>query len=124
VDAQLRASLGCVADVVESPSMFGAEAAWWCNAKEIAHVEAPGTIDIRLTRSVIRDLRPTLRADARVVFRRNRSDWIEVRDATTPDVAFVVDLVGRAAAAHRPPPGESMKPPPTGAELERRRRFH
>ena len=104
--------------------MFGPDDAWWCNGKEILHVEGDGVIDLRLTRAVIRDLRAGLRQDPRVTLRKSTSDWVEVRIASSDDVAFVLDLVERAAAAHRSGPGETPKAPPVGRELERRRRFH
>jgi len=104
--------------------MFGEDDAIWCNGKELAHVDASGALDVRLTRAVIRELRATLRADDRVTLRRSTSDWIEVRIDRPSDVAFAVELVERAAGAHRPGEGEPAKPAPTGAELERRRRFH
>lgn len=47
-----------------------------------------------------------------------------MRFAAEADVAFVVELARRAATAHLPDDGAAPKPPPTGADLERRRRFH
>ncbi len=61
---------------------------------------------------------------ARVDLRYSGSDWIAVVFSLSDDRAFVVELVEEAADAHRPPPGVTPKPPPTGPELERRRRFH
>ena len=97
---------------------------WWCNGKEIAHAEEPDLIDIRVTKPVIRELREILRSDQRVIMRKSASDWIEVRYRGADDLSFVVDLVERAAAAYRAPPGQTPVRPPTGAALERRRRFH
>jgi len=49
----------------------------------------------------------------------------ESRAATlATDFAFLAELAERAAAAHRAPDGTSAEPPPTGNDLERRRRFH
>ena len=110
--------------VVESPSAFGAGDAYWCNGTEIAHFDSADVVDLRLTRSVIRELRPALRDDARVQLRKGSSDWIEVRVTASSDIAFVVELAERAAAAHRAGAGETAKAPPVGADLERRRRFH
>jgi hypothetical protein len=73
---------------------------------------------------VISELRGLLGADERVELRRSGADWVTVRYASGADVAFVAALVDAAAAAHRPPPGVTAEPPPTGADLERRRRFH
>ena len=105
--------------------MFGSQNAYWCNGKEIAHFDGPNVLDLRLTRSVIRELRPELHRDARVRLRTAGSDWIEVRVAASDDdVDFVLGLAERAAAAHRAPRGVPPEPPPRGADLNRRRRFH
>ncbi len=110
--------------VVESPSAFGPGGAFWCNGKEIAHFDSDSVVDLRLTRAVIRELRATLRDDARVELRRGTSDWLEVRMSSSDDVGFVFELAERAAAAHRAGAGETPRLPPGGADLERRRRFH
>jgi hypothetical protein len=52
------------------------------------------------------------------------SDWIDVRFASAGDVAFVLEMVEIAVAAHRAPNGTTPKPPPVGADLARRKRFH
>jgi len=116
-------ALASIDGVEVSASMFGTDDAIWCNGKEIAHFDADDVIDIRLTKPVIRERRPELRADARVTLRKNASDWLEVR-VTERDLGFVLELVTRAAGAHRPPAGVEPKRAPSGAELERRRRFH
>lgn len=121
---QLAARLSGIEGVVESASAFVDDDAFWCNGKEIAHFDVADVIDVRLTKAVIRELLPTLRDDPRVELRRGSSDWIEVRLASKGDIAFVVELAERAAAAHRAGPGQTAKPPPVGADLERRRRFH
>jgi hypothetical protein len=90
--------------VVESPSMFGAGNGFWCNGKEIAHFDSDDVVDLRLTRSVIRELRPTLHGDERVTLRKSGSDWIEIRVSSDHDIDFVVELAERAAAAHRAVP--------------------
>ena len=104
--------------------MFGHGDAYWANGKEIAHFEADGVIEVRLTRAVISARRPALKADERVDLRRSGADWITVRFKTSKDAAFVVDLVAAAAAAHIPPAGTPAQPPPTGPDLARRQRFH
>lgn len=120
----LRDAMTELDDVVESPSMFKDDLAYWVNGKEIAHFEANGLIEIRLTRAVIRERRGELKVDPRVDLRYSGSDWIVVCYSSPQDLPFVVDLVEEAAAAHRPPPGVTPNPPPTGPDLERRRRFH
>ena len=122
--SRLTARLLGIEGLVESPSAFVQDDAFWCNGKEIAHFVSADVVDLRLTKAVIRDLRAALREDRRVALRKGSSDWLEVRVASEDDVDFVVELAERAAAAHRASPGEPAKLPAVGADLERRRRFH
>jgi hypothetical protein len=88
----------------------------------VAHFDADGALDIRLTRAVIRAKREELGANPQVSLRPRASDWLEVRVATADDLELAVLLVGQAVLANAPTatPG----PPPTGTEPQRRRRFH
>jgi hypothetical protein len=124
LEAHLRKEFLKIEGIIESDSMFDEEMAYWVNGKEIAHFRSANAIELRLTRSIIRDRQVELRADQRVEPRSSSSDWIVVRFDSLADTEFVTGLAALAAAAHRPPPGVPAKPPPTGAELERRRRFH
>jgi Family of unknown function (DUF5519) len=101
---------------------FGPGPAVWVGKREIAHFDNESTLDIRLTKSVIRARRPELAAHEQVQLRPSSSDWLEVGITTEADIDFALLLVRDAVAANLPtaPPG----PPPTGAELGRRRRFH
>jgi hypothetical protein len=111
--------------VVQSPSTFSDRPALWVNGKEIVHRDASRIFDVRLTRAVIRQFRQHLREDRRVRLRPSSSaDWVEVQVTTAEDDRFLKELVERAAQAHRPPPGTDPAPPPVGAALARRRRFH
>lgn len=94
----------------------------WAGRREVAHIDADGALDIRLTKQLIRSRRTALKADARVALRANGSDWLEVRVATADDIEFALLLVRDAVAANLPTaePG----PPPSGSDLKRRRRFH
>jgi hypothetical protein len=120
----LRDAIAALDGVVESPSMFKDDLAYWVHGKEIAHFEKGDLIETRLTGSVIRERRDVLKADPRIDLRYSGSEWINVRFSSPVDIDFVLDLVEAAAAAHRPPPGVTPDPPPTGPDLERRRRFH
>lgn len=119
----LARRLASLPGVAQSESMFGHGLAFWANGKEIAHFEGPGTVEVRLTKGVIQAHRPVLKADPRVTLRRSGADWLTVR-YTQADADFVVELVAQAEAAHRPAPGVPAAPPPTGADLRRRKRFH
>src|ERR1051326_5200649 len=99
---RLARRLAKLPGITESESMFGHGSAYWANGKEIAHFEADGVIEVRLTRSVLRDRRSALKADPRVFLRPSGADWITVRFATAADIDFVVELVTLAEGAHRP----------------------
>ncbi|MEX2159580.1 MAG: luciferase family protein [Dehalococcoidia bacterium] len=121
--ATMRRRLRKIAGMLESPGTFYEDDAFWVNAKEIAHFH-DGAISIRITRPVFSAHRDRLRADPRVSRRSPASDWITVQLESPKDVDFAAELAQLAADAHRPAAGVAAKPPPTGADLERRRRFH
>jgi len=122
---QVRAALLKIDGVLESPGTFHTDRdAFWVNGKEIAHFDGHGALELRLTGPVIRANRERLRNEPWVERRRPSSDWITMRYSSPRDVAFVAELAELAAAAHGPSAGAMAKPPPTGAALERRRRFH
>ena len=110
----------------EGASIFSGDdgdRAYFVNGTQVANTTDDG-IAIRLTRKVISAHRPRLKEDPRVLLFRSGSDWIGVQPARLTDVDLVTELAALAAAAHLPAPGTPMKPPPTGPELARRRRFH
>ncbi len=120
--AELFKRLREIPGAVVGEGAFAPGEAIWVGRREVAHVDADGTLDVRLTKAVIRARRDELRRDPRLRFRAGQSDWIEVDFANQGDIDFAVDLVEDAIAANAPtaPAGA----PPTGAELEGRRRFH
>lgn len=101
---------------------FSSGPAVWVGKREVAHFDDDQTLDVRLTKRVIRVRRPSLEADRRITLRENSSDWLEVTIESAADVEFAVSLVEDAIAANLD--GAAPGPPPSGAELERRRRFH
>jgi hypothetical protein len=118
---RVRAALLRIDGVVESPGIFHDEDAFWVNGKQIAHFHGDDVMEIRLTRRLISELRGRLKAMSSVAFRSGASDWISV---AVDDAALIRELADRAAAAHRAARGTTPTPPPTGAALERMRRFH
>ena len=109
--------------VVESESMFVADDALWMNGTEIAHRHG-AHLEVRLTRQVIRS-RADLVAPEFVARRSRSSDWIVIDLSASPEAETLAHAaVDAAAEAHRPPDGTTAAPPPTGPELERRRRLH
>ena len=107
---------------VVSEGSFEPGLALWIGKREVLHFTDPDVVDIRLTRAIIRERRAALREDERVVLRAGASDWLQVRIATKRDEAFVAALANEAVEANRA--STKPGPPPEGAELERRRRFH
>lgn len=101
---------------------FGPGPAVWVGTREIAHLDDDGSVDIRLTRGVIRSRRGALLADERISLRPSSSDWLRFHLREDGDLGDALALVQDAVEANLPtaPPGL----PPSGAELERRRRFH
>jgi hypothetical protein len=107
---------------VVSEGAFAPGDAVWVGRREIAHVDADGALDVRLTKAVIRARREEFRSDPRIRLRAGPSDWIEVSVVSPEDIDFAVDLVKEAIAANVSTAQAGA--PPTGTELERRRRFH
>ncbi len=110
--------------VAEGESAFKDGPGFWVGGKEIAHFEGEHAIDLRLTKAAIRARRAELRADPRVTLRASSSDWLTVEYTSAADEDFVCALAEVATAAHRPAAGVAAQPPPSGADLARRRRFH
>ena len=110
----------------EGSSVFSdddAAPALWVDGTQVAHFRAADVLEVRLTKPRIRAERARLSADPRVVLRKNASDWLQVRFTRAADIAFLRELVEAAVEAHRPR-DRMPRPPPTGAELARRKRFH
>lgn len=120
---RLRRDILAIDGVLESEGIFNDGDAFFVNGTQIGMIEGHA-LELRLTRKLISERRSDLKQDGRVDLRRSGSDWIIVTFEETADVAFAVDLAKAAAHAHHPPRGVPMRPPPAGAELERRRRFH
>jgi Family of unknown function (DUF5519) len=120
--SQLISRWRMLENVTVAEGAFGVGPALWVGRREVAHFDADGTLDVRLTRQVIRLRKPELGADGRILLRPGTSDWLALRIGGVDDIEFAVLLVNDAVAANLPtaPPGL----PPEGAELERRRRFH
>lgn len=122
---RLELRLGAIDDVEAGESSFGPGDGYWVNGKEILHFDSDDRVDLRLTRSEIRQRRRTLRADERVDLRSSSTaDWLGIRLVRPSDIEFILELAAVAAAAHRATPEQISQLPPTGPDLERRRRFH
>jgi hypothetical protein len=124
LDQRLRKLLLAIPGVVESPGIYYDADAFWINGTQIAHWRDPWTLELRLTKNVISQRKAELKQDPRVTLRRGSSDWLMLHFDSRDDVIFAARLAIAAADAHRPADGAPLKPPPEGAALEQRRRFH
>lgn len=96
----LRELLLDTASVMERPSRYKADLAYWVDGREIAHFEDDDLLDVRLTQAVIRRHRRTLEDDPRVEL-RGRSDWAMVRATGPQDGDLVTQMVQWAIEANR-----------------------
>jgi hypothetical protein len=118
--------LSTVDGFMEGASIFSEsddDRAYFVNGTQVANADGP-QLALRLTRKVISEHRQRLKAEVSVDLRRSGSDWIIVDVSGDADCDLVMDLAPLVAAAHWPSGGGALKPPPEGAELARRRRFH
>ncbi|MGW6277044.1 hypothetical protein [Kribbella sp. NPDC055071] len=76
-----------VGAVEECRSRYGDKPAIRLGQREIAHSEAPGRIDIRITRAGWRKIRADYADDSAIVKEPTRTDWLELRFATLEDLA-------------------------------------
>ncbi len=86
-----------------SDGAFSPGPAVWVGRREVAHFDADGSLDVRLTKALIRERKAELAADHRVELRRNASDWLAVkfRADNQDDISFAGELVQAAVAANR-----------------------
>lgn len=85
------------APVVERRSRYADKPALFLERREVAHLEAPGIIDLRLTRQGWTQLRDRLGGDARVRHDARRRDWVELRLRTTQDITDLDTVLATAA---------------------------
>jgi len=117
----VRAALEGVGGVEERPSQFAELPAWWVDGREFAHLGADGWLDLRLTKTGIRERRQWLRADPRSRLRRSGSDWVEVDISGLMD-GDVAALLRAAAEASRPVALD--RAPDPGRVVARARKLH
>ena len=119
-------ALAAVDDFELGEDIFGddGDPAYWVDATQVANLVGDDGLALRLTRKIISAHRPRLQADDRVDLLRRGGDWIGVSVTTSGDTALVLELAELAAAAHRPADRSPCRPPPVGADLARRKRFH
>lgn len=84
----------------ERPSRYGDKAALFAGSREIAHLEAPGVIDLRITRAGWSRLRADFRDDPAVWRDPSRREWIELHLGSVADLDRVRRLLTTAMAAN------------------------
>jgi hypothetical protein len=70
----------------EGRSRFGDKPALFSGRREIAHLEAPGVIDLRITQAGWAQVRDHVGRDPAVRHDRARRDWIELRLRSVADL--------------------------------------
>jgi hypothetical protein len=86
----------------ERGSRYGDKPALVLGAREIAHREGPGLIDLRLTRQGWADVRAVFAGDPLVHRDPGRRDWIELRLRSPDDLAGLWTILARGVAANQP----------------------
>jgi Family of unknown function (DUF5519) len=85
---------------VERRSRYGDKPALFTASREIAHLEAPGVIDLRITRAGWSRVRDRFGADPAVRRDSSRRDWIELRLDSPGDLDRLAGLLAAAVAAN------------------------
>ncbi len=86
--------------VLERRSRYGEEPALFTAIREIAHLEAPGVIDLRITGAGWSRVKDRFGADPAVRRDRSRRDWIELHLDSAADLDRIGGLLTAALAAN------------------------
>lgn len=86
--------------VWERPSRYGGKPALCTGSREIAHLEAPGVIDLRITGAGWSRLRPDFGGDPAVRRDPSRRDWIELHLRSAADVGRIAALLATAITSN------------------------
>lgn len=87
--------------VEERPSRYADKPALVLRTREIAHSEASGVIDLRITQAGWRTLKAQFADDPAVRHDPRRRDWIELRLGSTAEFDRLRPLLERAVSANR-----------------------
>lgn len=85
----------------ERRSRYGDKPALFVDGREIAHLEAPGVIDLRVTHLGWSQAKETYRDDPLVRRDPGRRDWIELHPTSAADVDHLAGLLTIAVAGNR-----------------------
>jgi hypothetical protein len=89
--------------VDERGSRYGDKPALVIGAREIAHLEAPGVIDLRITQAGWSQVREQFGADPAVRREKSRRDWLELVPESAADVDRLAPLLAVAVASNAGP---------------------
>jgi hypothetical protein len=84
----------------ERPSRYGGKPALYTDKREIAHLEAPGVIDLRITRAGWSAVRAEFAGDQAVRHDPGRRDWIELHLTSPAEVSRLRKLLTTAMEAN------------------------
>ena len=84
--------------VYERRSRYGDKPALFIEGREIAHLEAPGVIDLRITRQGWSQARDDYGGNPAVRHDPSRRDWIELHVRSRADLGHLARLLAIAAA--------------------------
>jgi hypothetical protein len=85
---------------VEAGSRYGDKPALFTGRREIAHLEAPGVIDLRITQGGWSRARERFGTDPAVRHDRSRRDWIELHLDSAADLERLDELLVTAVEAN------------------------
>jgi hypothetical protein len=94
------AAMLAVGHATERRSRYGDKPALFSGSREIAHCEAPGVIDLRITRAGWLRARDEFGGDPAVRHDPARRDWIELHLSSAADLGRLGGLLAIAAAAN------------------------
>jgi Family of unknown function (DUF5519) len=86
--------------VAERRSRYGDKPALFTASREIAHMEMPGVIDLRITRAAWGQVKEHFSADPAVRRDPSRRDWIELHLSSAADLDRLGGLLAAAYAAN------------------------
>jgi hypothetical protein len=89
-----------IAPAVERRSRYGDKPALWITGREIAHREAAGIIDLRITRTGWLQVQERYETDPAVRREASRRDWIELHLHSAADLERVRELLAIAVVAN------------------------
>lgn len=81
-------------------SRWAEGASYHLGEREIAHFHSDGSLDVRLTRGVIRQLKATQALDARIRTRGPSADWVKIPIQGSAEVELAVETVELALRAN------------------------